>query len=481
MAATKRHDIYQSQLSCRYASKEMSYNFSDDKKFSTWRQLWVILAKAEMRLGAPITQEQIDEMEANVHNIDYQMASAKEREVRHDVMAHVYTFGHVAPKAASIIHLGCTSCFVGDNADLIILRDGMEIILPKLARCIDRLSKFAGEYKSLPCLGFTHFQPAQLTTVGKRACLWISDLVSDLQNIERLKNELRFRGAKGTTGTQASFLDLFNGDHDKVEKLDELVTEMAGFRNKFSVTGQTYPRKVDYNILAALSGVGATIHKICTDIRLLASMKEIEEPIEDKQIGSSAMAYKRNPMRSERCCGLARHLMTLLSDAQQTAAVQWFERTLDDSANRRLCLSESFLTADAILVTLQNISEGLVVYPNVIARHINDELPFMATENIINAMVKEGGDRQEAHEEIRRLSREAAREVKEFGRANNLLSLIQESKYFEPIHGKISEVLDPKIFIGRCPEQVKKFIEEEVKPCLVRYADSLEGIAQIKV
>jgi len=479
--AEKNRNIYRSQLSERYASKEMSYNFSDNRKFSTWRELWVILAKSEMELGAPITQEQINEMEANIHNIDYVMASAKEREVRHDVMAHVHTFGHVAPKAAPIIHLGCTSCYVGDNADLIILRDGMDILLPKLARCIDRLSKFADQYKDLPTLGFTHYQPAQLTTVGKRACLWISDLVADLQNIERLRKELRFRGAKGTTGTQASFLDLFNGDHEKVEKLDELVTKMAGFEKRFMVTGQTYPRKVDYNVLAGLSGLGATIHKICTDIRLLASMKEIEEPIEEKQIGSSAMAYKRNPMRSERCCGLARHLMTLLSDAQQTAAVQWFERTLDDSANRRLCLSESFLTADAILMTLQNITEGLVVYPNVIAKHINDELPFMATENIINALVKEGGDRQEAHEEIRRLSRDAAREVKEFGRANNLLSLIQGSAYFKPISEKIHEVLDAKTFIGRCPEQVTTFVEAEVKPSLVPYKDMLDERVELKV
>lgn len=472
---------YQSQLTSRYASKEMGYNFSNHKKFSTWRKLWWILAKAEQKLGITITDEQLDEMEKNIDNIDYEMAAAEEKSRRHDVMAHVYTFGVAAPKAAPIIHLGCTSCYVGDNADLIIIRDAVNIILPKLARCIDRLSKFALHHKDLPCLGFTHFQPAQLTTVGKRACLWISDLMMDLESLSKLKNEMKFRGVKGTTGTQASFLTLFDGDHDKVEKLDELVTQLAGFTKTYTVTGQTYPRKFDYTVLSTLGGMGASIHKICTDIRLLASMKEIEEPFEKNQIGSSAMAYKRNPMRSERCCGLSRHLMTLVADAQNTAAVQWLERTLDDSSNRRLCISEAFLTADVILNTLQNITEGLVVYPCVIGRHVNQELPFMATENVIMAMVKAGGNRQDCHEEIRKLSQLSSKEVKEFGRDNNLVELIKSNDYFQPIHANLDKLLDAKTFIGRAPQQVIKFIENDVAYALADYKEQLEGTAEVNV
>ena len=354
----------------------MGYNFSDNKKFSTWRKLWTILAKSEKELGINITDEQIQEMEANIDNIDYEVAAKEEKSRRHDVMAHVHTFGCVAPTAAPIIHLGCTSCFVGDNADLIIIRDAIDILLPKLARVIDRLSKFALEYKDLPCLGFTHYQPAQLVTVGKRASLWLSDLVMDLESISKLRDGLKFRGAKGTTGTQASFLSLFEGDHEKVEQLDNLVTKYAGFKSRFSVTGQTYPRKIDYNVVSALGGMAASIHKICTDIRLLASMKEIEEPFEKNQIGSSAMAYKRNPMRSERCCGLARHLMSLVSDAQNTMAVQWMERTLDDSSNRRLALPEAFLTADVLLNTLQNISEGKDILLASSRKHRNIRLVY---------------------------------------------------------------------------------------------------------
>ncbi|KAL2775566.1 adenylosuccinate lyase isoform b [Daubentonia madagascariensis] len=372
-------DGYRSPLASRYASSEMCFVFSDRYKFRTWRQLWLWLAEAEQTLGLPITDEQIQEMKSNLDNIDFKMATEEEKQLRHDVMAHVHTFGHCCPKAAGIIHLGATSCFVGDNT---------------LARVISRLASFAEERADLPTLGFTHFQPAQLTTVGKRCCLWIQDLCIDLQNLKRVRDDLRFRGVKGTTGTQASFLQLFEGDDQKVEQLDKIVTEKAGFKRNFIITGQTYTRKVDIEVLSVLASLGASVHKICTDIRLLANLKEIEEPFEKQQIGSSAMPYKRNPMRSERCCSLARHLMTLVMDPLQTASVQWFERTLDDSANRRICLSEAFLTADTILNTLQNISEGLVVYPKVIERRIRQELPFMATENIIMAMVKAGGSRQ---------------------------------------------------------------------------------------
>ncbi|XP_065065872.1 adenylosuccinate lyase-like [Rhopilema esculentum] len=472
---------YNSPLTGRYASKEMAFNFSEEKKFTTWRKLWIILAKAEKELGLSITDEQITEMESNVQNIDYDLAAKEEKIRRHDVMAHVHAFGVCCPKAAAIIHLGATSCFVGDNTDLIVIRDGLDIILPKLARCIHRLSRFAEEQKDLPCLGFTHFQPAQLTTVGKRACLWISDLLMDLENITGVKENLKFRGAKGTTGTQASFLALFNGDHDKVLKLDNRVTEMAGFTSSYSVTGQTYSRKVDLIVLSALAGLGATIHKMCTDIRLLASLKEVEEPFEKNQIGSSAMAYKRNPMRSERCCGLSRHLMALVADAQQTAATQWMERTLDDSSNRRISLAEAFLIADIILNTVQNISEGLVVYPKVIERHVNQELPFMATENIIMAMVKAGGDRQECHEEIRKLSQAAAAEVKEKGNDNNLVELIKKSDYFRPVQKDLDKLLEPSSFVGRAPQQVSAFIQAEVKPVLKAFEKDLDVVAVVNV
>uniref|UniRef100_A0A3Q3F3A5 Adenylosuccinate lyase n=1 Tax=Labrus bergylta TaxID=56723 RepID=A0A3Q3F3A5_9LABR len=382
---------YRSPLVSRYASKEMAYNFSDRKKFTTWRKLWIYLAKAEKALGLPITDAQIQEMESHEKDIDFAMAAEEERKLRHDVMAHVHTFAHCCPAAAPIIHLGATSCYVGDNTDLIMLRDGFDIVLPKLARVIDRLANFAEKYA------------CQLTTVGKRACLWLQDLAMDMRNLQRARDDLRFRGVKGTTGTQASFLQLFQGEHDKVEELDRMVTEMAGFKKAYLVTGQTYSRKVDVDCLSSLASLGATVHKICTDIRLLANLKEIEEPFEKEQIGSSAMPYKRNPMRAERCCSLARHLIALMADPLQTASVQWLERTLDDSANRRISLPESFLTADIILSTLQNITEGLVVYPKVIERHIRHELPFMATENIIMAMVKAGGNRQVLSEEVRPL------------------------------------------------------------------------------
>uniref|UniRef100_A0A8C9DEU3 Adenylosuccinate lyase n=1 Tax=Prolemur simus TaxID=1328070 RepID=A0A8C9DEU3_PROSS len=467
MAAGGDHggpDSYRSPLASRYASPEMCFVFSDRYKFRTWRLLWLWLAEAEQTLGLPITDEQIQEMESNLDNIDFKMAAEEEKQLRHDVMAHVHTFGHCCPKAAGIIHLGATSCYVGDNT---------------LARVISRLANFAKERADLPTLGFTHFQPAQLTTVGKRCCLWIQDLCIDLENLKRVRDDLRFRGVKGTTGTQASFLQLFEGDDQKVEQLDKMVTEKAGFKRRFIITGQTYTRKVDIEVLSVLASLGASVHKICTDIRLLANLKEMEEPFEKQQIGSSAMPYKRNPMRSERCCSLARHLMTLVMNPLQTASVQWFERTLDDSANRRICLAEAFLTADTILNTLQNISEGLVVYPKVIERHIRQELPFMATENIIMAMVKAGGSRQDCHERIRVLSQQAAAVVKQEGGDNDLIERIKADAYFSPIHSHLDHLLDPSSFTGRASQQVQRFLEEEVFPLLKPYEKVMKVKAEL--
>ncbi|KAI8094943.1 adenylosuccinate lyase [Gilbertella persicaria] len=476
------HDKYQSPLTSRYASKEMAYNFSEDKRYSTWRKLWLNLAIAEKQLGlTDITDEAIEQMKANLYNIDYKVAAEEEKKRRHDVMAHVHTFGLVAPAAAPIIHLGATSCYVTDNGDLIIIRDAYDLVIKKLAHVIDILSQFAQEYRALPTLGFTHFQPAQLVTVGKRATLWIQELLWDLRNFERARDDLKMRGVKGTTGTQASFMALFNGDHDKVEQLDQLVTELSDFKEAYPVCGQTYSRKIDIDVLHPLSGFGATAHKIATDIRLLANLKEIEEPFEKDQIGSSAMAYKRNPMRSERVCSLSRHLMILVNDALQTSAVQWFERTLDDSANRRISLPEAFLTTDIILTTLQNICEGMVVYPKVIERRILQELPFMATENVIMAMVKKGGDRQECHEEIRVLSHQAAHVVKMEGGENDLIERIKHTKYFEPIWQDLPQLLDPSTFIGRAPEQVDSFIEKHVKPALAPYAEALKETSKAEL
>lgn len=475
------HSKFKSPLASRYASDEISYNFSDMKKFSTWRRLWIYLAEAEKKLGLNINDEQITEMKQNITNIDFDLAAQEEKKRRHDVMSHVFTFGQCCPKAAPIIHYGATSCYVGDNADLIVIKDAFDILLPKLARCIQRLAHFANEHKDLPCLGFTHMQPAQLTTVGKRSCLWIQDLVIDLENIERSKNNLKFRGVKGTTGTQASFLELFDGNHSKVEELDKLVTEMAGFKTSFKICGQTYTRKVDVDILSVLASLGSSIHKICTDIRLLASLKEIEEPFEKDQIGSSAMPYKRNPMRSERCCALSRHLMTLVQNALMTHSVQWMERTLDDSANRRLSIPEAFITADILLGTLQNISEGLVVYPKVIEKHINDELPFMASENIIVAMVKKGANRQEVHEKIRQLSQEAGKVVKEQGGSNDLVERIKNDDFFTNIHDELVHLLDPSTFTGRAPQQVTSFILEEVEPVLQKYEDKMNYTVELKI
>lgn len=472
---------FQSPLSSRYASREMSENFSDMKKFSTWRKLWVYLAKAEKELGLNITDEQIEEMEANLDKIDFQAAAVEESLTRHDVMAHVHVYASQCPKAAPIIHLGATSCYVGDNTDLILIRDGLNILLPKLARCIDKLATFAYKYKDLATLGFTHMQPAQLTTVGKRACLWISDLLADLVKIQRARDDLRFRGVKGTTGTQASFLTVFEGDHQKVKELDRLVTLMAGFKKSYTITGQTYSRKVDCDVILPLASLSASIHKACTDIRLLASMKEVEEPFEKTQIGSSAMAYKRNPMRCERCCALAKVPIGNSHIALMTASTQWMERTLDDSAIRRVILPETFLAVDICLNTLQNVTDGLVVYPKVIEKHLKQELPFMATENILMAMVKAGGDRQVCHEEIRVLSQEAAECVKSKGEDNDLVQRIKKSVYFAPIHDQLDSLLDPSTFIGRAPQQVVEFLEEEVYPALVPYEKYMNVAAVLKV
>ncbi|KAL7415781.1 L-Aspartase-like protein [Mrakia frigida] len=476
-------DSYQTPLSSRYASKEMSHLFSNSVRFGTWRNLWLNLAIAEKELGLPIPDEAIEQMKANLtlDEDQFKLAAEEEKKRRHDVMAHVHTFGLVAPAAAGIIHLGATSCYVTDNADLIFLRNGLGLLLDKLAVVISRLADFAEEYKSLPTLGFTHFQPAQLTTVGKRATLWLQELLWDLRNLTRSRADLGFRGVKGTTGTQASFLALFDGDHAKVEALDKRVTELLGFPFAYPVTGQTYSRKIDCDVLGPLASLGSTAHKIATDIRLLANLKEIEEPFEKDQIGSSAMAYKRNPMRSERVCSLARHLMVLQQNSLMTNSVQWFERTLDDSANRRVTLPEAFLTTDIVLSTLQNIFEGLVVYPKVIARRISQELPFMATENIIMAIVKAGGDRQEAHEKIRVLSHQAGRVVKEEGGENDLIERIKNDPYFAGILPGLAELLNPQSFVGRAPEQVDGFLRDWVKPALEPYKGVISGSSGVQL
>ncbi|KAM9917844.1 hypothetical protein OXX59_009071 [Metschnikowia pulcherrima] len=463
------YDSYSTPLSSRYASEEMSSIFSLRNRFSTWRKLWLNLAIAEQKVGlSVITNEAIEEMQAHLQITDEEIAAASKEEakVRHDVMAHVHVFGETCPAAAGIIHLGATSCFVTDNADLIFLRDAYDVLIPKLVNVIDRLSKFAVQYKDLPVLGWTHFQPAQLTTVGKRATLWIQELLWDLRNMVRARNDLGLRGVKGTTGTQASFLSLFHGDHDKVEELDQTVVNLLGFEHVYPVTGQTYSRKIDIDVLSPLASLGATTHKFATDVRLLANLKEVEEPFEKSQIGSSAMAYKRNPMRCERVCSLSRHLGGLLNDAIQTASVQWFERTLDDSAIRRISLPSAFLTADILLSTMINICSGLVVYPKVIERRIAAELPFMATENIIMAMVEKGGSRQDCHEEIRVLSHQASAVVKQEGGDNDLIERVRNTEYFKPIWGELESLLDPSTFVGRAPQQTEKFVAKDVAAAL---------------
>ncbi|WP_110943164.1 adenylosuccinate lyase [Inediibacterium massiliense] len=473
--------IYENPLITRYASKEMAQIFSSDEKFSTWRKLWIALAESEKELGIQISDEQIEEMKKYENQINYDVAIQREKETRHDVMAHVYAFGEQCPKAKPIIHLGATSAFVGDNTDIINMKEAMILIRKKLINLIHKLSKFALNQKDMPTLGFTHFQPAQLTTVGKRATLWLMDLLMDYEDMEHIIDDIKLRGVKGTTGTQASFLKLFDGDHEKVKKLDKLVAKKLGFSDMFPVTGQTYSRKLDYKILSILSGIAQSTHKMTNDIRLLQHLKEIEEPFESTQIGSSAMAYKRNPMRSERVASLSRYVMANVMNPAMTASTQWFERTLDDSANRRISIPESFLAVDAILEICINICSGLVVYEKVIHQHIMNELPFMATENILMEAVKKGGDRQELHEKIRMHSMDAGREVKEKGKANDLLVRIAEDQAFNLSHEDMKKLMDPKLFIGRAPEQVCEFIEENIKPILEKYKDLLGIEVDLKV
>jgi adenylosuccinate lyase len=465
------HDVYDNPLIGRYASAEMSQLWSPQTKHSTWRRLWVALAESERELGLDISQAQVDELNAHVDDIDFHNAAMHEKRLRHDVMAHVHAYGDVCPAAKPIIHLGATSCYVTDNTDLILMRRGLEMLRGKLVATIDHLAEFAAEYRALPCLGFTHLQPAQPVTVGKRATLWCYDLVLDLEELEHRIESLKLRGVKGTTGTQATFLSLFDGDHAKVEELDRVVCRKLGFDAAYAVTGQTYSRKVDSQVIDVLGGLAQSAHKAGSDLRLLQSRKEVEEPFEKHQIGSSAMAYKRNPMRSERMCGLARFAMSLTSSAAQTTATQWMERTLDDSANRRLTIPQAFLAVDAILILYRNVVDGLVVYPKVIAKHLDEELPFMATEEILMAGVRAGGDRQELHESIRLHSLEAAREVKEHGRPNDLIDRLKSEPGFASVD--LSGALDPLRFVGRAPEQVDRFIHDVVDPIRRRYADDL--------
>ena len=475
-------NTYESPLSSRYASEEMLYLFSADKKFSTWRKLWVALARAEMELGLPVTQEQVDELEAHIYDIDYEKAAAWEKKLRHDVMAHVHTYGELCPKAMPIIHLGATSCYVGDNTDVILMREGLILVRNKLVQVLDALAKFAREYKALPTLGFTHFQAAQLVTVGKRASLWMNDLLLDLEEVEHRISTLKLLGSKGTTGTQASFLELFNGDHEKVKELERKIAKEMGFDGVVPVSGQTYSRKMDYSVLSVLSGVAQSASKFATDMRLLCHLKEVEEPFEKNQIGSSAMPYKRNPMRCERICSLARYVIVDAGNPAVTAATQWFERTLDDSANKRISVPEAFLAVDAILNIYRNVASGLVVHPKVIEKHVLEELPFMASENIMMDAVVRGGDRQELHERIRVLSQEAGRNVKDLGLSNNLIDLIAADPAFGMTKEELTAHLEPSRYIGRCPEQVEEFLAEEVQPVLEKYAGVLgEKETELKV
>ena len=475
-------NTYESPLSSRYASEEMLYLFSADKKFSTWRKLWVALARAEMELGLPVTQEQVDELEAHIYDIDYEKAAAWEKKLRHDVMAHVHTYGELCPKAMPIIHLGATSCYVGDNTDVILMREGLILVRNKLVQVLDALAKFAREYKALPTLGFTHFQAAQLVTVGKRASLWMNDLLLDLEEVEHRISTLKLLGSKGTTGTQASFLELFNGDHEKVKELERKIAKEMGFDGVVPVSGQTYSRKMDYSVLSVLSGIAQSASKFATDMRLLCHLKEVEEPFEKNQIGSSAMPYKRNPMRCERICSLARYVIVDAGNPAVTAATQWFERTLDDSANKRISVPEAFLAVDAILNIYRNVASGLVVHPKVIEKHVLEELPFMASENIMMDAVVRGGDRQELHERIRVLSQEAGRNVKDLGLSNNLIDLIAADPAFGMTKEELTAHLEPSRYIGRCPEQVEEFLTQEVQPVLEKYADVLgEKETELKV
>ena len=475
------YDRYVSPLSERYASKEMQYVFSPDKKFKTWRRLWIALAETEKELGLSITQEQIDELKAHAEDINYEVAKEREKVVRHDVMSHVYAYGQQCPKAKGIIHLGATSCYVGDNTDIIVMSEALEIVRKKLINVIAELAKFADNYKNQPTLAFTHFQPAQPTTVGKRATLWMQEFLMDLQDLEYVKSTLKLLGSKGTTGTQASFLELFDGDQEKIDQIDPMIAKKLGFEACYPVSGQTYSRKVDTRVLNVLAGIAASAHKFSNDIRLLQHLKEVEEPFEKTQIGSSAMAYKRNPMRSERIASLSRYVMIDALNPAITSATQWFERTLDDSANKRLSVPEGFLAIDGILDLCLNVVDGLVVYPKVIEKRLMSELPFMATENIMMDAVKAGGDRQELHERIRELSMEAGRNVKEKGLDNNLLDLIAADPAFGLNEEELKKTMDPAKYVGRAPLQVESFLKKVVDPVLEANKDVLGMTAEINV
>lgn len=474
-------DKYNSPLSERYASKEMQFIFSPEKKFRTWRKLWIALAEAEKELGLNITDEQIEELKANKDDINFEVAKKREAVVRHDVMAHVYAYGEQCPKAKGIIHLGATSCYVGDNTDLILMTEGLILIKKKLINVLDELGKFADEYKALPTLGFTHFQPAQPTTVGKRASLWMMELKLDLDDLDYLIEGMMLLGSKGTTGTQASFMELFDGDQEKVKKIDKLIAEKMGYKDCYPVSGQTYSRKIDARVLNVLAGIATSAHKFSNDVRLLQHLKEIEEPFEKNQIGSSAMAYKRNPMRSERIASLANYVICDALNPAMTASTQWFERTLDDSANKRISVPEAFLATDGILDLYLNIVDGLVVYPKVIEKRLMSELPFMATENIMMDAVKAGGDRQELHERIRELSMEAGKTVKEEGLDNNLLELIAADKSFNLSLEELKKTMDPSKYVGRAPQQVEEFLKEVINPILDNNRELLGLKAEINV
>lgn len=474
-------DIYESPLNSRYSSREMKYIFSPDFKFRTWRKLWIALAESEKELGLNITDEQISELKAHADDINYEVAEAREKLVRHDVMSHVYAYGVQCPKAKGIIHLGATSCYVGDNTDVIIMTEGLRLVRKKLVNLIDKLASFAKDYKDMPCLAFTHYQPAQPTTVGKRATLWLMDLLMDVNTLEFQLTQMCLLGSKGTTGTQASFVELFDGDDEKIKQLDQKIAEKMGFESCFPVSGQTYPRKLDTQVLYVLSGIAQSAHKFSNDLRLLQHMKEVEEPFEKNQIGSSAMAYKRNPMRSERMASLARYVIADTLNPAITASTQWFERTLDDSANKRISIAEGFLAADAILELYINIVSGLVVYPKMIEKRLRDELPFMATENIMMAAVKKGGDRQELHEKIRTHSMAAGAVVKVEGKPNDLAERIAADPAFGMTLQEIEMEMMPANFIGRAPQQVEAFLENDVQPVLEQYKDLLGLEVEISV
>ena len=476
-----QNDRYTSPLSERYASREMQYIFSPDMKFKTWRRLWIALAETERELGLAISEEQIEELKAHAEDINYDVAKAREKEVRHDVMSHVYAYGVQCPKAKGIIHLGATSCYVGDNTDIIIMAEALKLVRKKLVNVLAELAGFAEKYKDLPTLAFTHFQPAQPTTVGKRATLWMMDLKMDLEDLDYILGSLRLLGSKGTTGTQASFLELFDGDHEKCRRLDARIAERMGFSGCYPVSGQTYSRKVDSRVVSVLAGIAQSAHKFSNDIRLLQHLKEVEEPFEKHQIGSSAMAYKRNPMRSERMASLADFVMSDMMNPMLVASTQWVERTLDDSANKRLSIPEGFLAVDGILDLYLNVVDGLVVYPKVIEKHLMAELPFMATENIMMDAVKAGGDRQELHERIRQLSMEAGRNVKEQGLDNNLLELIAADPSFGLSPDDLKKAMDPARYVGRAPRQVEEFLEEVIKPVLAENKELLGVKAEINV